>query len=414
LDPPPPPKKPPAEYIPLDRWFEEEKAKVVGSIKAVASEPEELAKRVMPQSVFSEYIKKNYPKEVWQPTGWVVDFIPEVGAPSHWAYRDLETGRVVSYLDDSLVRRYWDKHYRELMEEKRRRGEPLRFTREDIMKIGKLAARDYAEEQANKDKEYYLKYGRFSDKRVVETPYGYSIEELLTPEQQFLRDVEEGKIRDPVTGLKLSVNQVKGKPPDQGFLNEMLGGGDDYYKVRNNSPYYAGLVVKVCGDSDPELRDDHDTWAVITNILDPWHYEAIQEITSKKLILRDTDIKGWIGDVKHDFRGLGKERHENEVKPLIEKALRGKEPVPKYEEIPYEERVKRVRRMLHLKEYSIEKQRQAAEAELKALEAKKDAYDPEDYERLHRETEEELKAIAQVEEEIKRWGVEETIRRGWK
>jgi len=150
----------------------------------------------------------------------------------------------------------------------------------------------------------------------------YFYDELVPAQMLFMRHVEQGLIKDK-KGRILSPTEVQGLPPEGGFLNRMdqmlLGTSKDW---RENIPYYPGLVVKICGDYRQDLREDHNTWAVITKILDPYRYEVMQEGSGKKLILRDTDVKGIIGDYEHDFIGIGKERHEQEVKPLIEKALR--------------------------------------------------------------------------------------------
>jgi hypothetical protein len=363
--------------------MKEEEEKVVGTINAVAGSSSEYEKRIMPQTVYDEYIRTHYPEEKW------IDARKGVYA--------------------------WDKERKMLVCKHSETGEiiysigPANY--EDIPFTGYELSKAYAEKEARKQKEIYLKYGRFTDNRVARKLDGYMIEELLTPQQLFMKNVEEGKVKDPVTGLKLSENQVKGKPPDQGFLQEVLGGSDEYYKVRNSSPYFAGLVVKICGDYDPELSDDHNTYAIITKVLDPWHYEAIQEFSSKKLILRDTDVKGWIGNWKRDFVGIGKERHEKEIKPIIKKALHGKEPVsepdPEYVSKPDKDCARRLA-------YRIDEELKGVEKKLREIEEKKDKYTGEDYERLKAEQESWVKMLRQVKEEVEKLGVDEVVKRGWK
>jgi len=156
------------------------------------------------------------------------------------------------------------------------------------------------------------------------------IHHLVTPLEAFKDDVLEGKIFDPRTGMRLSLRQAQGKPPEGGFLQKVLGGTEDYYKAAEEGRlgYRRGVVVKICGGCDPRLRKHHNTWAVITKILDPWHYEVVQEYSGEKLIVRDTDIKAIVGDAIHDYIGIGDERHRSEVIPIIRKALEGKIPLP--------------------------------------------------------------------------------------
>jgi hypothetical protein len=138
----------------------------------------------------------------------------------------------------------------------------------------------------------------------------------------FDEHVEKGLIKDE-KGRMLSPTEIRGLPPGGAFLNVsdriLLARAG---KAGKNIPYYPGLVVKICGDYRPDLADDHNTWAVITKVLDPYRYEAVSERTGEKIILRDYDIKAIIGDYEHDYIGIGKDRHKREVKPLIEDVLR--------------------------------------------------------------------------------------------
>ncbi len=159
---------------------------------------------------------------------------------------------------------------------------------------------------------------------------GYAINHLKTPTEEFTDDVLSGKIFDPRTGLKLSLRQAQGRPPEGGFLQKVIGGPEDYYEAvkEGRLGYRRGVVVKICGDYDPALRRHHNAWAVILRVIDPWHYLVVKEWTGEKLVIRDTDVKAIVGDALHDYIGIGEERHRREVIPIIRKALEGKIPIP--------------------------------------------------------------------------------------
>ena len=167
---------------------------------------------------------------------------------------------------------------------------------------------------------------------VVQEGKTYKVIRHIT---SFLEAVERGKVRDE-SGLKLSPTQVAGEPPAGGFLQEVakyLVGergyeGYEWAKRRGVLGYGRGVVVKICGDHDRELSKYHNTWAVITKVIDAYHYRVVLEgFPIKRLIIRDFDVKGIVGDVLNDYIGIGKERHGREVVPLIERALAGKVPV---------------------------------------------------------------------------------------
>jgi hypothetical protein len=206
--------------------------------------------------------------------------------------------------------------------------------------------------------------------------------------------------------MRLSLRQAQGKPPEGGFLQKVLGGTEDYYKAAEEGRlgYRRGVVVKICGDCDPRLKDHHNTYAVITKILDPWHYEVVQEYTGKRLVVRDTDIKAIVGDLAHDFVGIGDERHRREVITIIRKALEGKIPIPETSESDYWWPRPPVRQALvvALTEHgkfvltsrgfemkypnqrkAVEKNLKKAERWLKTVEKRKMLYEPEDYRREH-------------------------------
>jgi hypothetical protein len=242
--------------------------------------------------------------------------------------------------------------------------------------------------------------------RVERVGDEFKIHHLITPLEAFKNDVLEGKIFDPRTGRRLSLRQAQGKPPEGGFLQKVLGGTEDYYKAAEEGRlgYRRGVVVKICGDCDPRLKDHHNTYAVITKILDPWHYEVVQEYTGERLVVRDTDIKAIIGDIAHDFVGIGDERHRREVIPIIRKALEGKIPIPETNESDCWWPRPPVRQALvvaltehgkfvltsHGFEMKYPNQRKAvgknlkkAERWLKTVEKRKMLYEPEDYRREH-------------------------------
>jgi hypothetical protein len=242
--------------------------------------------------------------------------------------------------------------------------------------------------------------------RVERVGDEFKIHHLVTPLEAFKNDVLEGKIFDPRTGRRLSLRQAQGKPPEGGFLQKVLGGTDDYYKAAEEGRlgYRRGVVVKICGDCDPRLKDHHNTYAVITKILDPWHYEVVQEYTGERLVVRDTDIKAIIGDIAHDFVGIGDERHRREVIPIIRKALEGKIPIPETNEsdcwwprppvrqalvVALTEHGKFVltSRGFEMKypnqRKAVEKNLKKAERWLKTVEKRKMLYEPEDYRREH-------------------------------
>jgi hypothetical protein len=242
--------------------------------------------------------------------------------------------------------------------------------------------------------------------RVERVGDEFKIHHLITPLEAFKNDVLEGKIFDPRTGRRLSLRQAQGKPPEGGFLQKVLGGTEDYYKAAEEGRlgYRRGVVVKICGDCDPRLKDHHNTYAVITKILDPWHYEVVQEYTGERLVVRDTDIKAIIGDIAHDFVGIGDERHRREVIPIIRKALEGKIPIPETSESDCWWPRPPVRQALvvaltehgkfvltsHGFEMKYPNQRKAvgknlkkAERWLKTVEKRKMLYEPEDYRREH-------------------------------
>ena len=188
-------------------------------------------------------------------------------------------------------------------------------------------AKCYAYNQAKNTTDSYAQYGKFTlqvaepSKRFKRC---YIVTEIRTPQQQFIRDVDKAQILHWRTGLKLSNMEAKGQPPESGFLGAMSGRPGAI--PDKSESYHRGLVVKISGDDDPELgmsgKDLHNTWAVVTEVLDPWHFNVVPEGQDYEVTIRDTDVKAWIGDQYRDILGLGEERWKDEVLPLIEKTLR--------------------------------------------------------------------------------------------
>jgi hypothetical protein len=152
---------------------------------------------------------------------------------------------------------------------------------------------------------------------------GSSIYVFKTSEQILHGKLIRGEIKTE-NGLKMSEHQFYGLPPK--YFDYYTKEEPPYKKGIEDEiakDYHAGLVLKISGDYDPELFDDHNTWGVITKLIDRYHYEVRQEASSnppelgKTLLIRDTDVKWWIGDKKYDYVGIGAERHKKEVLPLV-------------------------------------------------------------------------------------------------
>lgn len=199
---------------------------------------------------------------------------------------------------------------------------PVKFATDDQLEA---RARCYAEAEAKSATNNYSQYGRFTlqvaepSKRFKRC---YTVTEIRTPQQEFLREVDAAKIIHWRTGLKMSSLEAQGQPPSSGWL-----GGIQGVVPEATEAVHRGMVVKISGDDDPELgmrgKDLHNCWAVVVDVLDPWHYVVDSECDEGNLVtIRDTDVKGWIGDQYNDILGLGEERWKSEVLPLIEKVLR--------------------------------------------------------------------------------------------
>jgi hypothetical protein len=226
--------------------------------------------------------------------------------------------------------------------------------------------------------------------KVEQDGEAYVLYHFKTPLEAFEEDVMKGRVYDPRTGLKLSWRQAQGRPPEGGFLQDVIGGTEDYYEALEQGKlgYRVGTVVKICGDYDPDLAKHHNTWAVIVRIIDPWHYEVVQERTGKKLIIRDTDVKAIIADAFHDYAGIGPERHKKEVIPIIRKALELKIPIPegwypKWPRPPIYQAFAVALSKFGKKDpkRSVEKALKEAEKRLKWVERNRKRFDPEDYRR---------------------------------
>lgn len=186
--------------------------------------------------------------------------------------------------------------------------------------------RCYAQNAAKGTTDSYSKYGRFT--MQLARPYEkkekcWIVEEFRTPQQEFKEDVNRGKILHWRTGFKMSDMEAKGKPPETGYLAAMAKGPEAV--PHESESYHRGLVIKITGDYDPEIGmkglDLHNHWAVVTEIIDPWHFKVVPEDKDYEVTIRDTDVKAWIGDQYSDIFGLGVERWKSEVLPLIEDTL---------------------------------------------------------------------------------------------
>jgi hypothetical protein len=152
---------------------------------------------------------------------------------------------------------------------------------------------------------------------------GSTVYIFKNPEQILHGQLIRGEIKTE-NGLKMSEHQFYDLPPK--YYDYYTKEEPPYKKGIDDEiakDYHEGLVLKISGDYDPELFDDHNTWAVVTKLTDIYHYEVRQVEGSnppelgKTLLIRDTDVKWWIGDEKYDYVGIGEERHKKEVLPLI-------------------------------------------------------------------------------------------------
>ncbi len=266
------------------------------------------------------------------PTDEEGDYLPfwKKYIEEHYRPRRVVSGRyrVIEYNDRYYIARILEKY--EMLILDKVVSDALGVSEEAIQAI--LTSGDM--EKAKELLKVYLEKIRGVLDIVEQDGDGYAIIRIQMPTEAFEDDVLEGKIIDPETGLKLSLRQAKGRPPESGFLQEvarfLVGEAEDYTRAKEMGRlgYARGVVVKICGDYDPSLSKHHNTWAVITNVLDAYHYEVVQETTGERFIIRDTDVKAIIGTLWHDFVGIGPERHRREVVPIIKKALSGKIPIP--------------------------------------------------------------------------------------
>lgn len=268
---------------------------------------------------------------------------------------------------------------------------------------GEALAKAYAEHRAEELNKNYAQYGRFISSKAEKGKFGWRTSNLKTRQQLFLDDIEAGKIK--VNSLKMSMHQAKALPPDSGYLrgvSKLIGfAGKEGKDVTAKDYYHRGLVVKITSDYDPDLSDDHNTWAVITKMKSPYHYEVQQEGSLKKKVIRDTDVKGWIGDLVTDYRGLGKERHKKEVIPIIKKALRGKipvsEPSPKHIWKPDKFYPHRVVSMDKNPKLSVHLNR--AKRGVRETEKNRKHYTPKDYKRVLTQQKQFLQSLSNIQKQ---------------
>ena len=269
--------------------------------------------------VFDNYIKKHYPKgRLIKPTNWF-EMAPQTHDDQRWT-RPLQVRHVYGnkpefemYMHQGMIE---DKDYvrQETLQTwyAMQRNEKNRKLQLEFLKL-------YTEDYAKNQYDTYHKYGHFDELQAIKMGKGFGIAELQSPSQQFLQDVMDGKVRNDA-GLRLSKNQIKGLAPAGGYMHEVLGTQNPQaVEDARNIGYYSGLVVKISGYNDKTLP--HNTWGVITDVLDDYHYLVYLEGTGDAALIRDADVKGLIGDMKTDILGLGDERHKKEVIPFIKEAM---------------------------------------------------------------------------------------------
>lgn len=181
----------------------------------------------------------------------------------------------------------------------------------------------YADYQARQDNARFKEYGMKETAFVRKVGDKYELIHAIAPEQLFLDDVEKGKFKDK-NGLKLSFNQVQGKSPNSGGLNSVnmylvpSEGGYTKKQIMNKKlGNYVGEVVSI---DDLDKSMPYKAAVVITKIIDDYHYQ-VGDRNGHQFVIRDTDIREAIGDIENDFRGLGKQRHAEEVVPIIRKSM---------------------------------------------------------------------------------------------
>ena len=152
----------------------------------------------------------------------------------------------------------------------------------------------YAEEELQGLKSGYEGDELFQVKKYVRI--GTKIYEHYSPEQAKYNDIKKGKHK--INSLKLSENQAYGeKPKYESYYEKDVRSFDkkEIYRKGIKDPlaktYHRGLIVKVSGDYDSALSDEHNTWAIIDEVIDPYHFKVIQEGSNKRLTIRDTDVK---------------------------------------------------------------------------------------------------------------------------
>lgn len=170
-------------------------------------------------------------------------------------------------------------------------------------------------------------FGWFDDLSLPENPamdkHGYvrGLTATIEPHTKFMLDVIAGKV-ELANGLVASENQMLEKTPKyDNYYSKPLKSYDGKIQRKafsNASKTKPGLVLKLSGDYDKErLRDLHNYHAVVIEIIDKYHYRIIVE-NGEEMVIRDTDVKWWIADMKHKFSKINNEDHK-EVKTMIKK-----------------------------------------------------------------------------------------------
>jgi hypothetical protein len=179
-------------------------------------------------------------------------------------------------------------------------------------------ARCYVENKVKFNNNNYAPYGYFTKQEVyrAEKRGCWGVVEISTPQQKFKDDVKHAKIRDE-RGLLLSDREIRSQAPATGWLSLFYGKGATAPQSEREG-YHRGLVVKLTGDYDENIP--HNNFAVITEVIDPWHFKVVT-LDYEELVIRDTDIKGWIGDDTTDYAKFGEEWRRKELLPFIRKVM---------------------------------------------------------------------------------------------
>lgn len=276
---------------------------------------------------YRSYIRERYPEMIekvkdsyWMAKSSELDRLGKYDKEDEW---NLTSTRVQKLSPSGAIgfdRAYMTEHYPELYKlflQIQEKG--LASTKEEREEFLKK----YVESEVEKSNERFKEYGMKEKAFLRKSGDKYELVDTIAPEQLFLDDVEHGKIKDE-NGFKLSFNQVQGKSPNSGSLNEVHmhlipseGGYTKKQLMNNKLGNYVGEVVSI-DDLDKSLP--YKSWEVITKIIDDYHYQ-VGDRNGHQMIIRDTDIRSAIGDIENEFTGIGKDRHKEEIVPIIKKNM---------------------------------------------------------------------------------------------